>query len=57
MEWQTHDGGDCPAHKAQIIIVKFRNGQKSGPVPASQWRWVSWPDGPSDFDIVAWRRP
>lgn len=56
--WRDHDGGDCPVGaKSETIIVRFRNRRESGPAPASHWRWVSWPDGESPFDIIAWRLP
>ena len=54
--WRTHRGGDCPVQPTDRVMIRFRNGHEEGPTPASNWRWRSWPEGPSDFDIVAWYR-
>ncbi len=55
--WQEHCGGTCPVDPKIAVIVRLRSGRESDPAPASNWRWLSWPDGPSDFDIIAWRMP
>ena len=36
-------------------MVRFRNGREVGPMPAWHWRWDLWPDGKSDWDVIAWR--
>ena len=53
--WKMHDGGNCPVDSKATVIIKLRNGREPGPAPAHHWRWRMWPEGPSDWDIVAWQ--
>lgn len=53
--WREHRGADCPIDPKAEVVIRFRNGRENGPSPTSHWRWKAWPDGDSDFDIVAWR--
>lgn len=53
--WTNHNMGECPTDPKTQINVRFRNGHEHGLSPAWYWRWAPWPDGPSDWDIVAWQ--
>ena len=55
-EWRKHRGGKCPVEGKAFVELRFRNGREHGRSKASDWRWETWPDGESDWDIVAWRR-
>jgi hypothetical protein len=52
--WTEHNGTQCPVEPKLDVVIRFRNGREIGPSPASHWRWSSWPDGESEWDIVAW---
>lgn len=51
----SHNGGRCPVRDDANVIVQFRNGIISKHIrEASKWRWLKWPDGMHDFDIVSY---
>jgi len=53
--WRRHNGGPCPVDAKAEVAIRFRNGREHGASLAGQWRWQAWPDGPCEWDIVAWR--
>jgi hypothetical protein len=55
--WRKHSGGLCPVPPTQRVTVRYRNGEVSEAIMASERRWESWPAsvGESDWDIVAFR--
>ena len=45
--------GRCPA--VDICDLMLRNGWVLRNVDPTKYRWKPWPEGPHDFDIVAWQ--
>lgn len=53
-KWQPHDTGKMPVDWRYDVVVMFRNGTVSMPMPAKDLRWWSL-DVESDADILAYR--
>lgn len=53
--WQPHDTGKLPVSWGCDVVVMFRDGTISNPLPAKDLCWMSIHDVETDTDILAYR--
>jgi hypothetical protein len=60
--WTDHNGGPQPLLDGEMVIIRKRNGEESGPRPANAVRWYNAAAVPalhdkwaSDYDVVAYK--